>query len=51
MFIPIEEKLKKIIPDLNQREEFDHYVKILPKEMMVYKKPDVIIGQIENKKD
>jgi len=31
MFIPIEEKLKKIIPDLNQREEFDHYVKILPK--------------------
>jgi len=31
MFVPIEEKLKKIIPDLNQREEFDHYVKILPK--------------------
>ena len=31
MFIPVEEKLKKIIPDLNYRDEFEHYKSILPK--------------------
>ena len=31
MFVPVEHKLKKINPELDQRLEFDHYVKILPK--------------------
>lgn len=30
MFIPVNEKLKKIIPNLNQRDEFEHYKSILP---------------------
>lgn len=31
MFVPIIEKLKKINPNLDQEEEFEHYCQILPK--------------------
>jgi len=31
MFVPVLEKLKKITPDLDKQDEFDHYCAILPK--------------------
>lgn len=31
MFVPIEEKLKKIIPNVDQHDEFEYYKQILPK--------------------
>jgi hypothetical protein len=31
MFVPINEKLKKIVPNLDQHEEFEYYKQILPK--------------------
>jgi len=30
MFIPVREKLKKIVPNLDQQEEYDYYCSILP---------------------
>ena len=43
--VPLD-KLLKISKYLKRNLDY-----FLPREMMVYKKPDVIIGQIENKKD
>jgi hypothetical protein len=31
MFVPLLDKLNKIVPELHQQEEFDYYCSILPK--------------------